>query len=110
VEPPPYALRRGSNEGESDPLLDPQSEPARIRAFFVHPAYARQGLGRRLFEESYCAASAYGFRSLTLVATLPGEPLYRALGFGVTERFRLQLPDGVEVPLARMSRHLQDKP
>jgi GNAT superfamily N-acetyltransferase len=96
-------------KGESDPLLDPQSEPARIRAFFVHPAYARQGLGRRLFEESCCAASAYGFRSLTLVATLPGEPLYRALGFGVTERFRLQLPDGVEVPLARMSRKLQDQ-
>lgn len=85
-----------------DPLLDPQREPARIRAFFVHPAHARQGLGRRLFEASRSAALACGFRGLTLVATLPGEPLYRALGFSVVERFQLQLPDGVEVPVARM--------
>jgi N-acetylglutamate synthase-like GNAT family acetyltransferase len=90
-------------EGE-DPILDPRSEPARIRAFFVHPAAARQGLGRRLLEECQRAAAAAGFRTLTLVATLPGEPLYQALGFTVTERFQLRLPDQVEVPVARMSR------
>jgi GNAT superfamily N-acetyltransferase len=89
-----------------DPLLDPRSEPARIRAFFVHPGAARQGLGRRLFEECRSAAAAGGFRILTLVATLPGEPLYRALGFTVVERFHLRLPDQVEVPVARMSRNL----
>ena len=88
-----------------DPLLDPRSEPARIRAFFVHPAAARQGLGRRLFDECRSAAAAAGFRTLTLVATLPGEPLYQALGFTVTERFQLRLPDQVEVPVARMSRN-----
>jgi GNAT superfamily N-acetyltransferase len=89
-----------------DPLLDPRSEPARIRAFFVHPAAARQGLGRRLFEECQRAAASAGFQSLTLVATLPGEPLYRALGFTVSERFQLRLADGVEVPVVRMNRHL----
>jgi GNAT superfamily N-acetyltransferase len=87
-----------------DPLLDPRSEAARIRAFFVHPAAARQGLGRRLFDECQRAATAAGFRSLTLVATLPGEPLYRALGFTVAERFQLRLADGVEVPVVRMNR------
>jgi GNAT superfamily N-acetyltransferase len=87
-----------------DPLLEPGAEPARIRAFFVDPAVARQGVGRRLFDECRSAASAAGFRALTLVATLPGEPLYQALGFVVTERFQLQLPDGVEIPVARMSR------
>lgn len=90
-----------------DPLLDPRSEPARIRAFFVHPAAARQGLGRRLFDECRGAAAAAGFHTLTLVATLPGEPLYQALGFRVTERFQLRLPGEVEVPVARMSRGVE---
>ena len=89
-----------------DPLLDPSSEPARIRALFVDPAAARQGMGRRLFDECRGAAAAAGFRTLTLVATLPGEPLYQALGFRVTERFQLRLPDGAEIPVARMSRHV----
>ena len=89
-----------------DPLLDPATEPARIRAFFVHPDAARQGHGRRLFDACASAAAAAGFRSLTLVAALPGEPLYRALGFEVTERFELHLPDGVSVPVARMTRAL----
>lgn len=93
---------------ESDPQLDPLREPARIRAFFVHPAWARQGLGRRLFSECCAAAEAAGFRALALVATLPGEPLYRALGFEVTERFDLQLGDGVQVPVAHMTRALGD--
>ncbi len=91
-----------------DPLLDPATEPARIRAFFVDPRWARRGLGRRLFGECRAAARGAGFRSLALVATLPGEPLYRALGFEVIERFSLRLPDGTEVPVARMARGLED--
>jgi GNAT superfamily N-acetyltransferase len=88
-----------------DPLLDPATEAARIRAFFVDPGWARRGLGRRLFDECRSAARSAGFRTLALVATLPGEPLYRALGFELTERFALRLPDGTEVPVAHMSRH-----
>src|ERR671938_1998316 len=53
-----------------DPRLDPSAEPARIRAFFVHPAWARQGFARALFERCLHAARAAGFRELTLVATL----------------------------------------
>jgi GNAT superfamily N-acetyltransferase len=87
-----------------DPLLDPAVDAARIRAFFVHPAWARRGLGRLLFDECRSAARAAGFRRLELVATLPGEPLYRTLGFVVDERFTVTLPDGVAVPVARMSR------
>jgi GNAT superfamily N-acetyltransferase len=89
-----------------DPLLDPARDPARIRAFFVHPAWARQGLGRRMFEACVAAARTAGFRSLALAATLPGEPLYQALGFRLVERFDLRLPDGVEVSLSHMSRPL----
>lgn len=84
-----------------DPLLDPASEPARIRAFFVAPAMARRGLGRQLLDACIAAAREGGFTALELVATLPGEPLYRAAGFAVLERFDLDLP-GVAVPVCRM--------
>lgn len=93
-------------KGAADPLLDPATRPARIRAFFVHPAWARRGLARRLFERCAADAAAAGFRSLELMSTLPGEPLYRALGFGELERLVTTLPDGVELPVVRMSRPL----
>jgi GNAT superfamily N-acetyltransferase len=89
-----------------DPLLDPSSEPARIRAFFVHPAWARRGLGRLMFETCRRAAYDAGFRELTLVATLPGVPLYNALGFVAGESFAVPMPDGVELPVVRMSREI----
>jgi GNAT superfamily N-acetyltransferase len=87
-----------------DPALDPSTEPARIRAFFVHPGWARRGLGRMLFEHCLAAARAAGFRQLTLVATLPGVPLYAALGFGAQESFAVAMPGGVELPVVRMVR------
>ena len=89
-----------------DPLLDPATEPARIRAFFVHPEWARRGLGRRIFAECASAAAAAGFRRLELMATLPGEPLYVALGFSPVERITLALAGGVDVPFTRMTRSL----
>jgi GNAT superfamily N-acetyltransferase len=91
---------------ETDELLDPTREAARIRAFFVHPEWARRGLGRLLFETARRDALASGFHRAELMATLPGEPLYRALGFEPGERLELELPDGVCVPLVRMSREL----
>lgn len=93
--------------GADDPL-EPSREPARIRAFFVDPRWARRGLGRLLFETCLREARAAGFRRLELMATLPGEPLYRALGFAIDERVELELPDGVRVPLVRMSRAVAD--
>jgi GNAT superfamily N-acetyltransferase len=90
----------------ADPLLDPATQAARIRAFFVHPAWARRGLARRLFERCARDAQAAGFRSLELMATLPGEPLYRALGFTEIERLTTTLPDGVGLPVVRMGRPL----
>jgi GNAT superfamily N-acetyltransferase len=88
----------------ADELLEPAREPARIRAFFVDPAWSRRGLGRALFDACLRDARSAGFRRLELMATLPGEPLYRALGFSPDERIELALPDGVRVPLVRMSR------
>jgi len=92
----------------ADEPLDPAREPARIRAFFVDPAWARRGLGRSLFEACRRDARMAGFRRLELMATLPGEPLYRSLGFTAGERIELALPDGVTVPLVTMSRPIGD--
>ena len=98
----------GGDQTKSGPdrLLDPAVEPARIRAFCVHPAWARRGLGRTLFDRCLTAARAAGFRELTLVATLPGVPLYTALGFVAGERFAVAMPGGVELPVVRMTRRI----
>jgi GNAT superfamily N-acetyltransferase len=85
-----------------DPLLDPATEPARIRAFFVDPVMARRGLGRLLMNACVDAARRAGFAALELVSTLPGEPLYLACGFAIVERFELDLPGDVHVPVSRM--------
>jgi GNAT superfamily N-acetyltransferase len=87
-----------------DSRLDPGVDAARIRAFFVHPEWARRGLARQLYDTCERAAVAAGFRSFELMATLPGEPLYQALGFTGVERVVLTLGDGVAVPFIRMTR------
>lgn len=84
-------------------LLDPATDAARIRAFFVAPAAARRGVGRALLEECTRAAREAGFRSLTLMATLPGVPFYRALGFHDDEDVVDELPDGTRLRFVRMS-------
>lgn len=89
-----------------DPLLDPASQPGRIRAFFVEPSAARQGLGSMLMRHCERQALAAGFTALELAATLPGVPLYLASGFAVTEEFHLDLPDDIKLPLARMHKQL----
>lgn len=88
----------------NDPLLDPKQDAARIRAFFVAPRAARQGLARRIYERCVADASAAGFTRLELVATMPGVPLYTALGFELGEQYPLALPGGVNLPVANMQR------
>ncbi len=90
-----------------DDLLDPAVAPARIRAFFVHPDWARRGLGRRLFAACERAARARGFTRFELMATLPGEPLYRALGFESKDAVSVGLGNGLELPCVRMERAIQ---
>ena len=98
-------LYAGSGARDDDNrLLDPRTEPARIRAMFVHPGWTRRGLGRRILEACEDAARAEGFRTLALMATLPGEPLYRACGFREVERLVLTLPDGVTLEGVAMER------
>jgi GNAT superfamily N-acetyltransferase len=93
-------------KGTEDPLLDPRSDAARIRAFFVHPAFARRGLGSLLMNACIDAARAAGFAKLALVATLPGVPLYESFGFRALERFDAPLADGTTLPVVPMEREL----
>jgi GNAT superfamily N-acetyltransferase len=86
-----------------DRLLDPASEPAKIRAFFVDPGMERQGLGSMLMHHCTRHALAAGFTSLELTATMPGVPLYTAHGFAPVRDLSLSLGGGqVAVPLKLM--------
>jgi GNAT superfamily N-acetyltransferase len=95
-------------KGATDDLLDPTQDAARIRAFFVHPQWARKGIGRMIILECERAARAEGFRGMELGATLPGEPLYAAMGYAATDRFDIPLPDGVALPGAHMAKSLDE--
>jgi GNAT superfamily N-acetyltransferase len=98
-------LYTGSGEAAGDGrLLDPRTEPARVRAMFVREDWTRRGLGRAILESCERAASAEGFTMLSLMATLPGEPLYRAYGFRELERTLLTMPDGVTIEGVVMER------
>jgi len=98
-------LYTGSGEGAGDArLLDPATEPARVRAMFVRPDWTRRGLGTRILEACQAAAKAEGFWVLALVATLPGLPLYERFGFVVTERVEVRMPDGTAIACAAMER------
>lgn len=98
------------NVGQSikdDSLLNPAVDAARIRAFFVHPDYARRGLGTRLLEAGESAARAEGFSRLELGATLTGIPLYRKHGFTPIDDVTLvPLPNGTHIQIQRMSKRL----
>jgi GNAT superfamily N-acetyltransferase len=85
-----------------DAALDPAHEPARIRAFFVHPDWARRGIGRTLLTACESAICSAGFRDAVLVATLAGEPLYASFGYSVVERYEIPLSEGLTLPAVRM--------
>jgi GNAT superfamily N-acetyltransferase len=84
--------------------LDPRIEPAKIRAFFVHPEWARRGIARRILEHCESDARDHGFRSLELMATLPGLRLYEAFGYVAEERVTYEMDDGVSIELVRMGK------
>ena len=90
----------------SDDRLDPATDAARIRAFFVRPERARRGIGAMLIDACERAARAEGFRRMELMATLTGIPLYERGGFVRKDAVELELPDGVRFPLLRMERAL----
>lgn len=92
--------------GRDTRALDPACDPARIRAMYTHPEFARRGVGRAIVEHCERAAREEGFRSIELVATLSGVPLYAACGYEELARFDELTPSGISVPLVRMRKRL----
>ena len=95
----------GGNQtpGRDSALLDPAVDPARVRAMYTNPAYARRGVGRLILSLCEAAAAAEGFTRLELMSTLSGEPLYTAYGFRPLERLD-DATGGAAVPLVRMEK------
>jgi N-acetylglutamate synthase-like GNAT family acetyltransferase len=92
--------------GRDSTPLDPASDAAKIRAFFVHPDAARRGVATRLLEACEAAATAAGFTRLELGATLTGVAFYARQGFVAGERLEAPLGDGERLAIVRMSKTL----
>ncbi len=90
----------------ADPLLDPATDAARIRAFFVHPGWARQGIGKMMINLCEAEAIKNDFKALELGATLPGEPLYRAMGYKSLAKTPVSLPDGEHIMIVKMRKEI----
>ena len=92
--------------GREDTLLDPHREAAKIRAFFVHPEWARHGIGSIILDACESAAKASGFGQLEMGATLTGVPFYRARNYVELETIQVPLRDGLSLPIIRMAKSI----
>jgi N-acetylglutamate synthase-like GNAT family acetyltransferase len=90
----------------TDPEIDPKTEPARIRAFYVHPDWARRGIGRSIMEACESAVVAAGFSEVTISSTLAGEALYASFGYAPVSHYEIPLADGLGLPCVGMRRSL----
>src|SRR5579862_8328922 len=89
-------------------VLDPRTDAAKIRAFFVDPRAARQGVGSALLEHCESEARRHGFRRAEMMATLPGRKLYEARGYLPGARVRYPLAPGLSIEFVPMSKALVD--
>ena len=85
---------------------DPETEPAKIRAFFIHPDHARKGVARALLSRCEDEARAQGYRALELLSTLPGIEFYKSCGFVETGNLTLDLTDSVKLDFVPMRKEL----
>jgi N-acetylglutamate synthase-like GNAT family acetyltransferase len=99
----------GSDAGraDEDALLDPERDAARVRAFFVHPEWVRRGIGRSIMVACERAIAEARFRTVDIVATLAGEPLYASFGYAVVQRYEIPMAGGLSLPAVRMTKRLE---
>jgi GNAT superfamily N-acetyltransferase len=90
--------------GREDSLLDPSTDAAKIRAFFVHPEWARRGIGTKVLEACESAALAAGFKKFEMGATRTGVALYKARGYREVEEIEVPLGNGESLPIVRMEK------
>lgn len=98
----------GSDHGphRESALLDPRTDAAKIRAFFVHPEWVRLGIATKILETCEKAAGDEGFSRLEMGATLTGVPMYRARGYQLIERIEVPLPGGLTLGVIRMGKSM----
>jgi len=95
-----------ARSGRDASELDPATDAAKIRAFFVDPAYARRGLGSAILERCEAEAQACGFRRFEMMATLPGARLYERYGYSGTQRIQYEVQPGVTIEFIPMTKEL----
>ena len=96
--------------GREDALLDPQRDAAKIRAFFIHPDWARQGVGSKILQACEEAARAAGFSRYEMGATLTGAKLFGAKGYVPVKPISIPLNNGETLPVIHMEkRRLEDE-
>lgn len=88
--------------GRQDDLLDPRSEAAKIRAFFIHPNWSRRGIGSMLLDKCECDAQAAGFTTFEMGSTLTGVPFYGSRGYEEVSRIEIPLDGGESFPIVQM--------
>jgi GNAT superfamily N-acetyltransferase len=92
--------------GREDSLLDPKKDAAKIRAFFIHPAWARRGIGGMILEACEVAAKNAGFRRLEMGATLTGVPFYRVKGYKELDVAEVPLEGELTLRIVRMAKDI----
>ena len=90
--------------GREDSLLNPAGDAAKIRAFFVHPQWARRGIGGLILEACENAAKEAGFTRLEMGATLSGVAFYQAKGYATLENLEVRLGNGEVLPIVKMAK------
>jgi GNAT superfamily N-acetyltransferase len=95
-----YAQTRDSE------LLDPERDAAKIRAFFIHPKFARRGIGTMILEACEREARAHGFKSAEMMATLPGVKLYAVRGYAGSEQVKVPVGENIDIICVKMRKDL----
>lgn len=95
-----YAHSRDSAE------LNPQTDEAKIRAFFIHPDFARRGIGTAILEQCEQEAKSYGFTSAEMMATLPGVKLYAVRGYQGNEQYKVPIGENLDIICVKMTKNL----
>jgi N-acetylglutamate synthase-like GNAT family acetyltransferase len=91
----------------ADDLLDPQHDAAKIRAFFIHPDWARRGVGSMILDACEAAALAAGFTRFEMGATLTGVKLFQQRGYIAVEALDIPLENGITLPIVHMAKEVR---
>lgn len=100
LRPPAYAAVTGVPDGGGSARLP------RLRAMYVHPGFARRGIGSLLVAAIERAIVAAGYREAAVDATLPGVALYARCGYRATGEMHAELPDGQALRFVCMRKRL----